>query len=394
MSNQRASIPAFAFMIVLALAPTQSGAVACSTAGLLQWRGDGATNAMMFCDGANWQSTDQGSTLGACSTAGIVTYDAAASPAATYKFCDGTSWKSMKGGSVGTCTDAGNFYFNGISFVFCDGTTLWNAGTGKICIKTICASGLGCSANNSGSLASYTLPADFGAPNVISVIGGGGGGLDRAQGSGGAGGSYNQVKNVGWASGSAIWVAAGSAGAAATSSGVAGGDSYICTSNSCTVNTGTVVVGAKGGPGGSTGATAPASISLNFPASSGFSGGGGSAIANSKGGGGGGAAGPSGAGVTSTTNAGGAGDNGSGGAGGSNGNGSTGGAGLAGNEWGTGIGSGGGGTGSPNAGGNGGNFGGGGAGSGGSNKSGGSGGPGLIVLTYTSNTGVAANQCK
>lgn len=179
---------------------------------------------------------------------------------------------------------------------------------------------------------SWLVPDDWGTVNTIEVIGGGAGGNNRSNRGGGGGGAYSKITNTTAISpGRLVTYAIGSGGAA----GVAGGDTYLCSSlDNCTSITGSaVVVGAKGGSVGSgTSGGAGGSASSGYPAGasctvgaanircSGGNGGnsGSSGSDDGPGGaGGGGAAGPNGAGKNGGSSSGH--DEGSGGGGNSGG---------------------------------------------------------------------------
>ncbi|HEX5448353.1 MAG TPA: hypothetical protein VFW90_04115 [Candidatus Saccharimonadales bacterium] len=250
--------------------------------------------------------------------------------------------------------------------------------------------------------------------NSIEVIGGGGGGANGASnqggsGAGGAGGAYSKAVNVAMPAGNTVTVKVGVAG---TAGGGAGGDTFVCNTNSgCSaITSGGVVAGAKGGTGGSaqtggTGGQATGGVgSTKNNGGAGAGGGNGSGSSGAYGGGGGGAAGPSAAGNSGTAgtatsaSVGGQGDGTSGGAGGMAATvNNAGGPGGDGTEWDSTHGAGGGGAGGGAGAGNGsngadgglaGNYGagGGGGGSGGKHSSAGGSGSagkqGLIVITY------------
>lgn len=262
---------------------------------------------------------------------------------------------------------------------------------------------------------SWPVPGDWNPySNSIEVIGGGGGGVDGAanqggSGAAGGGGAYSKAVNVSMPAGSTVTVSLGAAG---TAGGGAGGDTFVCNTNTgCTdITSGGVVAGAKGGSGGSAqtgGSGGQTSGGVGGTKNSGGDGGGaasaGTGSTGAYGGGGGGAgglnaAGSSGtAGTASSPSVGGQGDGTSGGSGGAaaSANGA-GGAGGDGTEWDPTHGSGGGGAGggeggnglNGGAGGASGSYGagGGGGGSGGKKSTAGgngaAGNQGLIVITY------------
>ncbi len=246
---------------------------------------------------------------------------------------------------------------------------------------------------------SWTVPADWNSSNnKIEVIGGGGSGGGSGYGSGyptggGAGGAggYASTSNVSLTPSSNIYFQVGSGGSAvsSTANGLAGTDTYLCsTSSNCGV--GSSVVGVHGGAGGTWGSSggggggAGGTVVIGT-GSKGGNGGNGSTSGGT--GGGGGAAGPSGAGNNGAVGVAGSGDAGFGGTGGAY-NGSSG---TAGTEFDSTHGSGGGGgAGNGSSGGTGGNYGAGGGGAGyGSGTASGSGRGGLIVITYTPATGAS-----
>jgi hypothetical protein len=151
---------------------------------------------------------------------------------------------------------------------------------------------------------SWVVPQDWNSSNnTIHVIGGGGGGGGASNGrGGGGGGAYSKITNATLTPGQTVTIAVGGAG------GVAGGDTYLCssTSNCASISDSAVVVGAKGGSpgsggsGGSGGQSAsgfPAGASCTVGASNmRCSGGNGASGTGLGGAGGGGAAGPQGAG--------------------------------------------------------------------------------------------------
>lgn len=258
---------------------------------------------------------------------------------------------------------------------------------------------------------SWAVPPDFNPlSNTVEVIGGGGGGANGGTMIGGGGGAYSKTVNGGLVPGANISysVGAGGTGAGAelcrSTAGTSGGDTYLCngTSNCGSISGAAVIVGAKGGGGGTNVTGGVGGLAASGVGVTKYSGGNADNSAGPGGGsGGGGAAGPSGAGGNSShagslngTN-GGVGDNGAGGSAGS-GSSSSGVAGTSGgtgSEWDAAHGAGGGGGGgngnSPaSAGGAGGIYGGGGGGGGidaGCNEAaGGAGAPGIIRITYTS----------
>jgi hypothetical protein len=150
-----------------------------------------------------------------------------------------------------------------------------------------------------GSVLSWTVPADWNdANNVIEVIGAGGGGsgADARGGGGGGGGAYSKATNVNLTPGGSVQYRVGTGGAAATT----GGDTWF---GGATLGASTV--GAKGGGRAGLGGDGPRPGGTGGEASSGigdvkFSGGDGGQGANSDeggGAGGGGAAGPNGNGA-------------------------------------------------------------------------------------------------
>ena len=179
--------------------------------------------------------------------------------------------------------------------------------------------------------------------NSIGVIGagGGGGGGTNASGTGyggGGGGGYSQIVNATLTAGASVTIAVGAAGTGGASggnNGGTGGDTYLCSSTSaCTSITDTnVIVGAKGGAGGtSTGGGAGGNASGGIGTTT-FTGGSGGGIASGAGnagggaGGAGGAAGPNNNGNNGATGSGGSGNVGGPGATGGSGDGGNGGAG-------------------------------------------------------------------
>lgn len=198
---------------------------------------------------------------------------------------------------------------------------------------------------------SWTVPSNWNSHcNTVEVIGGGGGG--GAPG-GGGGGAYSLASNITLTSGAATMYAIGSGGGASAT----GGDTYFCTASSnCTsIGGSAVVVGAKGGSGGS-GAGGSGGTTGSGVGTTKRTGGAGGSGSGCSGGGGGGAAG-------STSDGG----NGSAPGGGTGGGGS---AGI------------GGGGGTCLYGGPGSNYGGGGGGAGSYSSSGGAGALGVIVIRY------------
>lgn len=365
----------FIFLILISAEKLFATVCSASDKGLLKWQGDGSTNAIMYCDGATWQSTDHGTAGagGACAVGtGMVTY-----ASSIFRYCgaDG-QWHSMKGSNIGTCSNAGNSYFNGLDWVFCDGTNIFSMNTSVSCAAVL----------TSGT--SWPTKTSWSATNLVKVLGGGGGGggsIGSIGGAGGGGGAFASKSGVSLTFPVTYAIgAAGAGGAANGGTGGTGGDTYFCSSalNCASIAGTSVLVGAKGGTGGVAETTAGVggAIAGNIPASTGFAGGSGFVpVSGNKGGGGGGGAGPSGAGLTATTFTGAKGNNGSGGA-----------AGAAGTEWGSSVGSGGGGSGGTNnaVGSAGGNYGAGGGGSGKSTtKAGGAGTTGLIYITWTSGSG-------
>lgn len=227
----------------------------------------------------------------------------------------------------------------------------------------------------------WTVPADWNsANNSIEVIGGGGGGGFGGgviMVSGGGGGAYSKVTNVSLAPGTNVGIRVGAGGAGALDSeGGGGGDTFFCDRlTDCFAigapNSIGIIVGARGGGGGSILGDA-----LGGDASSGigtirYSGGNGPySLLN-----GAGAAGPGGNGVNGSPSAGGAGGAGAGGAGGAAGS-----PGAAGTEWDGTHGSGGGGGANKAAG----AYGGGGGGAFSQTSGGAAGAQGLIVIIYSS----------
>jgi hypothetical protein len=260
---------------------------------------------------------------------------------------------------------------------------------------------------------SWAVPDDWNAAdNMIEVIGGGGGG-GANRGGGGGGGGYSAVSNIALPGGTTVGISVGAGGGTT----IAGGDTYLCNSASDCASIGgsAVVVGAKGGTGGTEGSFSSGGVGGSADSGIGttkYSGGSGAGnIGGNNGGGGGGAAGPNGngGGGSSGLSSGGAGGGNGGGSsasgavggnnylgvgggstsgaagtagGGGAGGGNSGGAGGAGQEWDSTHGSGGGGGGTGNGfgtGGNGGLYGGGG---GGGLIFGSSGAQGIIVVSY------------
>ncbi|MDO8576017.1 MAG: hypothetical protein Q7R90_01750 [bacterium] len=281
---------------------------------------------------------------------------------------------------------------------------------------------------------SWSVPSDWNnSNNTIEVIGGGGGGgngNDGSSGGGGGGGGYSKVSNIALTPGP-VSLRVGSGGAIS----VSGGNTFFCdaTSGCNQIQSGHVVVGAKGGTRGGS-AQSAVSAGAGGVGGSAASGVGGVKYSGGSGGagwvpsqddctggaGGGGAAGLHGAGLAGEDGdntscgypggtfygKGGVGDSGFGGAGGVDGGNGDGGVGGNGAEWDASHGSGGGGGGggyqpvpfgvATRSGGVGGAYGGGGGGGAsgfgwGTDGSGASGKQGIIVITYTT---VVAPTCS
>lgn len=118
--------PLLVFLSVLFL--SQVGSAACSApsavAGQVAWIS--GNSKVQWCDGTNWQNTDN-ATGGSCSgvVGGTINFSAG-----TLSYCNGANWISMKGPSAGSCSGivAGTFAYNsGANKVrFCDGATWYD----------------------------------------------------------------------------------------------------------------------------------------------------------------------------------------------------------------------------------------------------------------------------
>ncbi|HYD92893.1 MAG TPA: hypothetical protein VEB18_00310 [Candidatus Paceibacterota bacterium] len=163
---------------------------------------------------------------------------------------------------------------------------------------------------DSTTTTTWQVPYDWDASNnSIEVIGGGGSGKSgcvsaaNCGGGGGGGGGYSKVTNVSLPPGQTVTISVGVRG---TGDGTSGGDTYLCnsTSNCSSISDSAVVVGAKGGAGGTDpgSGTALGGGGAGGAAASGvgtvkYSGGNGGNRNAGAGGGGGGSGGPNGDGA-------------------------------------------------------------------------------------------------
>jgi len=225
----------------------------------------------------------------------------------------------------------------------------------------------------------WTVPANFGTPNTIEVIGGGGNGATGSNGGGGGGGGgYSSKTNVTLTPGSSV----------SYNVGAAAGDTYFCnsTSHCLYLSDSNVQVSANGGESGhGDGSKGDGGSTYNAIGATKRAGGDGADHSSNKGGGGGGAAGKNAAGNNASGTSGGQGDGTFGGLGATTQSANNGNPGFDGTEYDLTHGSGGGGsgsTGNDKSGGTGGLYGAAGGGARGSGI-GGAGRQGLIVITYT-----------
>ncbi|MBX3017081.1 MAG: hypothetical protein KF767_04275 [Bdellovibrionaceae bacterium] len=82
---------------------------------------------MKYCDGTNWVDMMSAGTLGACSNAGRLEWDAGTS---SYKYCAGTTWIQLGGSTAdfGTCSGSPVIEHNDVqkALGFCNGAN-WRA---------------------------------------------------------------------------------------------------------------------------------------------------------------------------------------------------------------------------------------------------------------------------